>query len=208
MCSRFENKESGISIFEKLRKDIKGSFILNDNNDELRQINIAPTDKTLTLFNDKNNIIIKTSKWGIRFDKDKKSPFIFNSRIETIKEKRYWTQLFYKNRCLIPATAYYEWKEINKIKIPHMISLSEEDFFFIPSIFVLLDNTIYTSMITTLPNKFVKSVHNRMPVILDKFKGIEFLNANPEQALNFCTPLDDKINMKIDIAEELLTKEC
>ena len=175
MCSRFENKESGITIFEKLRKDIQGNFFFEDSSDDLKKVNIAPTNKILTVSKEKDDFNLKIFKWGIQFDKEKKSPLIFNSRIETIKEKKYWTQLFYKNRCLIPATAFYEWKEVDNAKVPQRISIPGEEFFFMPSIYVSIADTVCASLITTVPNKFMESVHNRMPVLLNIEQGIDFL---------------------------------
>lgn len=204
MCSRFENKETGFSIIEKLEKDFKGNYILEDDY-ELKKENIAPTNLVMSLIEDNKSIKIKNFFWGIQFEKTVKSPLIFNSRIETIKEKKYWTQLFYKNRCLLPATAFYEWKEINKTKIPHRIFLPDEDFFFIPSIFLKMEDYYYVSIITTQPNTFMKSIHNRMPVILQKKEGLCFLNEKPKNALNMCLPLTSKMKMEIEIAKEILT---
>jgi putative SOS response-associated peptidase YedK len=204
MCSRFENKETGFSIIEKLEKDFTGNYILEDDN-ELNKENIAPTNMVISLVKDDDKFKIKNYFWGIQFDKVKKSPLIFNSRIETIKEKKYWTQLFYKNRCLLPATAFYEWKEINKTKIPHRIFLPGEDFFFITSIFLKMEDYYYVSMLTTQPNAFMKNIHNRMPVILHKKEGMDFLNQEPKQALEMCLPLSEKIKMKVEIADKLLT---
>ncbi|MCX6164503.1 MAG: SOS response-associated peptidase family protein [Ignavibacteriae bacterium] len=199
MCSRFENKETGFSILEKLDKDFEGNYILEDDN-ELKKENIAPTNMVMAVINDKDSFKIKNYFWGIQFDKVKKSPLIFNSRIETIKGKKYWTQLFYKNRCLLPATAFYEWKEINKTKIPHRIFLPGEDFFFIPSIFLKMEDYYFVSMITTQPNSFMKKIHNRMPVILQKKEGIDFLNAEPKDALDMCKILNDWIKMECEIS--------
>lgn len=204
MCSRFENKETGFSILEKLDKDFQGNYILEDDN-ELKKENIAPTNMVMSIINEKDTFKIKNFFWGIQFDKINKSPLIFNSRIETIKEKKYWTQLFYKNRCLLPATAFYEWKEINKTKIPHRIFLPGEDFFFIPSIFLKMEDYYYVSMITTQPNTFMQNIHNRMPVILQKKEGLEFLKAEPKKALEICNPLSEKVKMNLEIAEKLLT---
>lgn len=203
MCSRFENKETGFSILEKLEKDFVGNFILEDNN-ELKKENIAPTNLVISIINENDTFKIKNFFWGIQFDKVKKSPLIFNSRIETIKEKKYWTQVFYKNRCLLPATAFYEWKEIENRKVPHRIFLPGEDFFFIPSIFLKMEDYYFASMLTTEPNTFMKDIHNRMPVILNKNEGLEFLKEKPDIALKKCLPLSDTTEMNIKIAEELL----
>jgi putative SOS response-associated peptidase YedK len=206
MCSRFENKETGISIIEKLEKDFEENFILEDDN-KLIKDNIAPTNLVMSVINENNSYKIKNFFWGIQFDKQNKSPLIFNSRIETISEKKYWTQLFYKNRCLSPATSYYEWKEINKTKIPHRIYLPDEDFFFIPSVFLKMEDHYYVSIITTPSNSFIKNIHSRMPVILNKKKGLEFLKEEPKKTLDMCIPLSDKIRMDIEIANELLNEK-
>ncbi|MFA5403575.1 MAG: SOS response-associated peptidase family protein [Ignavibacteria bacterium] len=206
MCSRFENKETGFSIIEKLYKDFKGNFILEDDNDLIKE-NIAPNNMVMSIISEKDNYRIKNYFWGIQFDKVKKSPLIFNSRIETIKEKKYWTQLFYKNRCLLPATAFYEWKEINKTKIPYRIFLPDVDFFFIPSIYLKMEDYYYVSMITTQPNSFMKNIHNRMPVIFQKKEGMEFLKQEPKNALDMCNPQSEKVKINIEIEYKLLSNK-
>jgi putative SOS response-associated peptidase YedK len=206
MCSRFENKETGYSILEKLEKDFQGNYILEDDDEEVKHENIAPTNLIISLINDRDTIKIKNYFWGIQYDKVKKSPLIFNSRIETIKEKKYWTQIFYRNRCLVPATAFYEWKEINKVKVPHRIFLPETDFFFIPSIYLKIEEFNYVSLITTQPNSFMKNIHSRMPVIFNKKEGLEFLKGDSVKVLDKCSPLSDKVKIEIEIAEKLLTE--
>jgi putative SOS response-associated peptidase YedK len=100
MCSRFENKETGFSILEKLDKDELGNYILEDDGDLKKEI-FSPTNFVFSLIKTEKEFKLKNFLWGIQFDKEKKSPLIFNSRLETIKEKSYWTRLFYKNRCLL-----------------------------------------------------------------------------------------------------------
>ena len=219
MCSRFENKETGESIFKKLKKVTSGKITLEETGG-LMTTGIAPTNKILTILPQKNGeISITTSKWGIKFDA--KAPVIFNSRIETIREKPYWRRTFGAGRCLIPATAFYEWIEKAGRKMPQRISLDEDSLFFIPSIFIRkkeeiagsrddVDESlrpdasetgastgivIMASMITTTPNSFMKSLHNRMPVIMRLNECLKFLEAPPEAALEYCLPLDEIVKM-------------
>lgn len=206
MCSRFENKETGESIFKMLKKDFAGKFIIEDV-EETKQVNIAPTNNVLAITSEDDSYHLKEMNWGIQFNKEKKSPLIFNSRIETIKDKKFWTQLFYENRCLLPATSFYEWKEIGKVKIPHRISLINDELFFFPSIFTLIDNELKASIITTSPNSFMKNIHRRMPVIIKKENSMNFLTDEPLKALEYCRPLDDNEKMKIEIAENILTRK-
>jgi putative SOS response-associated peptidase YedK len=132
---------------------------------------------------------------------------IFNSRIETITEKPYWRNLFEKNRCLIPATAFYEWKTIEKIKIPQRISFDSMPLFFIGGIYVNIKDGIFASMITTTPNSSIAKIHNRMPVILSIEEGLKFLSGDSQSALKICKPLDDNISAEIETASDILTEK-
>ena len=71
----------------------------------------------------------------------------------------------------------------------------------------MIDKEPKTSIITTSPNSFMKNVHRRMPVILKKEKSLNYLNVEPLKALEYCQPLDDSDEMKIDIAKEILTQK-
>ena len=201
MCSRFENKETGQSIFEKFEKDYFGNFIL-DEKEELKKISIAPTDDIIIIRMEEGMYKIQKSRWGIKFDNDQKSPLIFNSRIETIIQKNYWKRLFNNNRCLIPVTAFYEWQE----KVPQRISLGDS-LFFIPGIYTLVRGTLMTSLITTEPNEFMLSVHNRMPALILYDNSLDFLNSSSDIALSMCKPFKNGDMMNIQIANDLIKKK-
>lgn len=198
MCSLFQNKETGISIFERLKKNSNGKFIIEDIPDDIKKERIAPTDKIISIFPGK----ISSGNWGIKFDEN--APTIFNSRIETIKSKPNWTKLFSSNRCIIPATAFYEWKVTGDDgkKLPHRISV-DNDLFFIPSIFVKKNESTMISMITTEPNDFMKSVHNRMPCIINIDEIEYYLGDDKNIALQYCIPFKENNKMKIEIANDL-----
>jgi len=202
MCSRFENKETGLSIFTKITKDFDIK-IVNNAPENLKQIDIRPTEDILILKNTEGILEINKKTWGIKFDE--KSPLIFNSRIETIKSKSYWGNLFSKSRCLIPATAFYEWVQADRIKIPNRIALAEFKLFFMAGIYVKINGNFCASVITTAPNTRIAAIHNRMPVILLPEEGIKFLDADKDSALSQCEPLRDSVEMTVDTADEITT---
>lgn len=201
MCSRFENKETGESMFKKFENDF---LMLNFAAKDLKQINIAPNDDILVIQKTDNEFALKNFSWGIKFPGDK-TPLIFNSRIETISSKPYWKNLFSKNRCLIPATAFYEWNNVEKTKIPQRISFGSMPLFFIAGIYIKINEGIFASMITTTPNSTIAKVHNRMPVILSKDEGFIFLSSATDESLLLCKPLDDNITTEISTANDILT---
>lgn len=198
MCGRFENNISPYPIIEQLKFHFPDlDFELND--EETRKANIAPTNKILTLTHSEQKYKIIPMTWGIKFKED--SPLIFNSRIETIKEKKYWYNLFDKNRCLVPMTAFYEWKKEGSRKVPYRIFLPEEKLFFVPSLYLKMEDNLFTSLITTVPNTFIKKIHHRMPVIFKLNEALSYLTDSDETNLKRCTPLDDKIKMGMERAE-------
>ncbi|MGE5411848.1 MAG: SOS response-associated peptidase family protein, partial [Clostridiales bacterium] len=86
MCGRFENIISTEDLFSHLElKDLVPE-------PEVSKTNISPTQKIMTLIFKDDSLKYLAMKWGIKFSKE--SPLIFNSRIETIKEKPYWLNIF------------------------------------------------------------------------------------------------------------------
>ncbi len=201
MCSRFENKETGESMFKKFENDF---LMLNIAAKNIKQINIAPNDDILIIKKSDNEFTLTSFSWGIKFPGDK-SPLIFNSRIETISSKQYWKNLFTKSRCIIPATAFYEWENAGKIKIPRRISFENIPMFFFAGIYVKIDDGIFASIITTSANNTIAKIHNRMPVIFSKEEGFNFLNADTDTALTMCKPYIDSEPINIDTADDILT---
>lgn len=193
MCGRFENTTSLQLLFEFLQQEIEDSKSINN-----VQTNIAPTNKILSVTYDEGKYNVIQMNWGIKFAE--KTPLIFNSRIETIKDKPYWYKLFSTSRCLIPMTAFYEWKSDGSKKIPYRIFLPDEKLFFVPAVFIKKADEYYTSLITTTPNKFIQKIHHRMPVILKPASAIDYLTCDAEENLERCIPFDDNEKMGMERA--------
>ena len=163
---------------------------VDDKIEKRTEEDIRPTQKILSvMLNDETYNLAKVN-WGIKFSED--SPLIFNSRIETIKEKKYWNTLFAKNKCIVPMTAFYEWKTEGKRKIKYRIFLPDEEIFFVPAIYHKDKKKIFASLITTVPNKFIKEIHHRMPVIFDLENAISFLKDEVEDNLERCIPYSER----------------
>lgn len=194
MCGRFETKPSVQTLVRKL-KEYEIDLQLELDDDKNKSINIAPTERIFSLSYSGSGYKLSLTNWGIKFNSD--SPLIFNSRIETIREKKYWQSLFDKNRLLVPMSAFYEWKKEGTRKIPYRIFLPDEEIFFVPALyFADKDKNIFTSLITTTPNDFIKPIHHRMPVILKINEGIKYLNDNAESNLSRCVPYSGKMEME------------
>jgi putative SOS response-associated peptidase YedK len=101
---------------------------------------------------------------------------MINARAETVAEKPSFREAFLKQRCLVVADGFYEWRKDGKIKKPMYIHLRSGQ----PLGFAGPYNTwksqeeeqVCTStIITTEANELLAPIHDRMPVITpeDKF---------------------------------------
>ncbi len=198
MCGRFEFKadpEYLEKIYQKGKRKLNPEYDLNI---VLKHENIAPTDKILTIILRNDEYILNVVKWGFKFSDD--SPLIFNSRIETIRDNIFWKTLFTNSKCLIPMTAFYEWTKTGTKKIPQRIFLPDENVFYVPAIYSKDNVSVSASLITTAPNKFMKNIHNRMPVLLQLEEGIEYLHNDFDTNLELCQPFNDNLKMAIEPA--------
>lgn len=153
------------------------------------------TEKILSVYKYSGGYNLTLTNLGIKYTKN--SPIIFNSRIETIKKKQHWMTLFETNRMLVPMSGFYEWKIEGSQKIPYRIFIPGEELFFVGSVYHQdNDKNIFSSLITTTPNSFVKKIHHRMPVILKISEGIKFLNCDSATALEMCIPFQGEMAME------------
>ena len=70
-------------------------------------------------------------RWGLipHWAKDQKIGYkIINARIETLTERPSYRGLVARNRAMIPASGYYEWKVEGREKIPYYIHPAHESF--------------------------------------------------------------------------------
>ena len=124
-------------------------------------------------------------QWGLipRWAKPggKKPMAPINARAETINEKPMFRSLIKRNRCLVPANGFYEWKNLGDHKQPYYITVPDDPLFAFAGLYDTYTNeegeeaSTYT-IITTEPNELMSTLHNRMPVILHPQDEEEWLD--------------------------------
>ena len=138
--------------------------------------NIAPTQEVLTVTNDGSENRPELMRWGLvpSWAKDPKiGNRMINARSETLTEKPSFRTAFKRRRCLIPADGFYEWKREGKAKKPMLITANPGGLFAFAGLWETWkqpdDSWLLTcAIITTSANEFMKSIHDRMPVILPR----------------------------------------
>ena len=139
-------------------------------------VNVRPTQRVPVLLGEHELALVK---WGLvaPWAKDASAPVI-NARAEGIADKPMFRRAFRSQRCLIPASGFYEWQappDGGKRKTPILFTITDRDadadlFAFAGVWETWKDRTSgeelrTCAIITTTPNALVAPVHDRMPVI-------------------------------------------
>jgi putative SOS response-associated peptidase YedK len=109
--------------------------------------------------------------WWTKTVKD--VPPTFSVHARRVTEPFFWSA-FKRNRCIIPASGYFEWKPTPDGKQPYYISAADGGVLSIAGVWDTWNNTetgdtvSSCSMIITSANAFTRAVHNRMPAFLDR----------------------------------------
>ena len=134
--------------------------------------NIAPTQETLVVTFHDGSRHLSLMKWGlIPSWTREKAAGIINARAETLTDKSSFKAAFRKQRCIVPANGFFEWKHGPKGKIPMFIHQNKN---LLMGFAGLWDTWIDKhgdiletfTIITTDANELIRSIHDRMPVIL------------------------------------------
>ncbi len=160
--------------------------------------NISPGQQIATVIRDDKTRLVNT-RWGLipSLAKDPSIGYtMFNARAETVAEKPSFRKAFQARRCLIVADGFYEWQKVGKTKKPFYFSMKSGQ----PFGFAGLYETWISpereplntcTIITTQPNELVRSVHDRMPVIVPKDREktwIDPLNRDQQMLLSLLRP--------------------
>ena len=188
MCGRYELID-GQRIFVRFRVSNAPPGtnptlppLLRDNAD------VRPTQQVPVLLTDR---VLTRMQWGIipawsSSKSDASSTTtkpIINARAEGIETKPTFRRLLPSQRCLIPASAFFEWMGPSgpsaaapgargEKKIKYRIARHDGDLFAFAGLYQVMpmptgDGELHTcTIITTVPNAVVAPIHNRMPVML------------------------------------------
>jgi putative SOS response-associated peptidase YedK len=140
-----------------------------------KRFNIAPTQEVAVILNDGAGEIT-LARWGLipRWATDPSiGSRMINARSESLADKPAFRGLLRRQRCLVLADGFYEWRTVpgDRVKVPYWFRLrSRRPFAFAglwdrwqqPGGGELTSCTI----VTTSANDVVKPVHDRMPVLL------------------------------------------
>ncbi|KPK01225.1 MAG: hypothetical protein AMS20_14025 [Gemmatimonas sp. SG8_28] len=137
--------------------------------------NIAPTQEVAVVRERRNGErVLQLLRWGL-IPSWAKDPAIgnrmINARAETLAAKPAFKRPFARQRCIVPADGFYEWKRTEGTKQPYYIRREDGGSMAFAGLWDRWrsdsDATVDSfTIVTTTPNDLVASIHNRMPAIL------------------------------------------
>lgn len=168
MCGRYELNETPARMGSRYRVE-HGDLDFAENAD------VRPTQTNPVILLHDGKRIASMRRWGIVpfWAKDPKGMSTpFNARSEEAYAKPMFRGPFKSKRCIVPATAFYEWQVIpgQKKKQKVRIARADSDLVSLARLYDYWhrgDDAIESyTILTTSPNTSMEQIHNRMPVIL------------------------------------------
>ncbi len=169
MCGRFVQAQSAGAYAEYFGVDETKTESLAPS------YNVAPTDSVYAIAEHEGVRQLGTFNWGLLpfWAKDRKmAARNINARAETAATKPAFRDSFVSKRCLIPADGFYEWQPREKGKLPHYIFSSGREPLALAGLWASWkdpesgERLRTCTIITGEPNDLVRTVHDRMPVIV------------------------------------------
>ena len=141
-----------------------------------KNYNAHPTQQLPVIKKYINGNTLESLKWGIVPGWAKKKDFrpLINARFETINEKISFKNLIKSSRCVIVADGYFEWKLVEKKKVPYFIFRKDKQTMYFAGIYV---NNQFC-LITEISDGILLDIHHRRPVIINEIDINQYLNNN------------------------------
>jgi len=180
MCGRFAQTISLAKLNRiNLIDEVSGIYSVS--------YNVAPSHEASIVCCIGGKCIMKPVRWGLipSWAKEQfKGGGIINARFESVTEKPSFRNSYRYRRCLVPVSGFFEWKRDGKLKIPFFINSGKDD----DEFKVMLLAGLYDSctspegknidtftVITTDAGGVMKTIHNRMPLIIEEKNALLWL---------------------------------
>ncbi len=179
MCGRFTQQRptseiAAIFEAEDLFDDPGGRF------------NVAPTDEAAVVVQRDERRAVVGYRWGLIpgwSDDPRIASRTFNARAETVASSPVFRDAFRRRRCLVPVDGFYEWLREGATRQPMRIHDPEERPLALAGLWTGRQDPergtwhrTFT-IVTTTPNEFMASIHDRMPVVVPQADWVRWLSS-------------------------------
>lgn len=212
MCGRFVVAEVGSELVGVLRVDVTGDDL------PAPSYNVAPTDRVAIVLDSAKTEPptrrLEAARWGLvpPWAKDLSiGARAINARAEEVEDKPMFHNALIKRRAVVPASGYYEWKQVEGAKIPHFIHPADDQPMFFAGLYEWWKNpavpdddparwVLSFTILTRDAIGHLGSIHDRMPLFLDPDFADAWLDPTVE---NVGDVLDAAVDAAPDVAATL-----
>lgn len=125
MCGRYVLRATLQQLTDQYQAESRGLFVEPN-------YNVAPSLNMPVVVQNEGKRILDKYRWGlIPFwaDSIKTGYSMINARSESLSTKKSFSRPFATQRCIVPATGFYEWKKVGSSKVPHFITSKQSPLF-------------------------------------------------------------------------------
>ncbi len=124
---------------------------------------IHPTDMAPAIYRANRKLKLSCQSWG--YLKIPDGGVIFNARTESVREKKLFSAGIQYHRAVIPAAHFYEW---NASREKNTFRRQDGRTMFLAGFYDIIGNKERFVILTTQANDSMRSVHDRMPLVLEE----------------------------------------
>ena len=162
MCGRFLFSAEENDEIRDIVNDVQRRY----KRDELNFVmagDVHPTVSAPVLVAKDNRVIAELQRWGL--PRPQSSGYVINARAETALERPMFRSSVLERRCVIAANAFYEW---DNAKYQYIFRPLNGGCLYMAGLFDRVEDVNCFVILTTAANASMQSIHDRMPLILQR----------------------------------------
>ena len=169
MCGRYHFSAEGSDDLLRIMQE------LHQSGEDFTPGEIVPTAAAPVLIDRKGATVPTLMRWGFQTQ----DALVIKARAETARDKPLFRGSIAAQRCLIPASGFYEW---DSSKRKFFFTVPEQPDFCMAGIYRVREDRCHYCILTTAANSSMQPIHPRMPLILRREQMAPWLR-NEEAAL-------------------------
>ena len=160
MCGRYQFSADEYKEIRRIVRDAQRRSEGNELNFPMAG-DICPSQMAPVLVSRGEKIVGEFQQWGLPGFRGRQQ--IINARAETVTEKPMFRRSIAFQRCVIPATGFYEWDADKRRYLFRMPARTE---LYMAALYGVFGGEARYCILTTQANASVAPVHHRMPLVL------------------------------------------
>ena len=160
MCGRYQFSADEYKEIRQIVRDAQRRSEGNERNFPMAG-DICPSQVAPVLVSRGEKIVGEFQQWGLPGFRGRQQ--IINARAETVTEKPMFRRSIAFQRCVIPATGFYEWDADKRRYLFRMPARTE---LYMAALYGVFGGEARYCILTTQANASVAPVHHRMPLVL------------------------------------------